>query len=65
MNIELKIIITSVLLWVVTHFAAHPTTDFASWGERKFKGYGVFVMVIAAIYVVPIIAATISFIWKQ
>jgi hypothetical protein len=63
MPIELKIILTIIILWVVTHCAAFPDTAFAKWGEKIFKSYATFLMTIASIYGVPLIITILYTIW--
>jgi len=63
MPIELKIFLTTIILWVVTHGAAHPDTAFAKWGEKIFGSYNTFIIAIACVYGIPILITILYTIW--
>jgi hypothetical protein len=62
--IELKIIITTIALWLITHLAAYPSTSFSKWGEKKFKSYGNFIGTILFVYCVPIVITGLYWLWS-
>ena len=64
MATELKIIITCMVLWFVTHFAAYPSTGFANWGEKTFGSYTNFINAIMFVYLIPAIFAALHWVWS-
>jgi len=61
---ELKIIITSHILWLVAHFAAFPSTPFADWGEKKFGSYRNFIGALIFIFAIPIVVTGLCWLWS-
>jgi hypothetical protein len=61
---ELKIIVTSIILWTVAHFAAFPSTPFADWGEKMFGSYGNFIGALIFIFATPIIITGLYWLWS-
>jgi hypothetical protein len=61
---ELKIIITSIILWLVAHCAAFPSTPFADWGEKKFGSYGNFIGALIFIFAIPIVVTGLYWLWS-
>ena len=61
---ELKIIITSFILWLVAHFAAFPSTPFADWGEKTFGSYGNFLGGLILVFSAPIIITGLYWLWS-
>lgn len=64
MDIEFKIFVTTIISWIVIHCAAHPSTLFADWGERKFKRYSTFLWAIAIPHLVILISGLLYLVWK-
>jgi hypothetical protein len=65
MTIELKITFTTIILWLITHFAAHPSTKFSKWGRNKFGDYPSFLGAIAIFYLIPCIITLLYWIWSK
>lgn len=63
MTIEIKIAMTSLVLWAFTHLLALPHTRFSDWGVKKFNSYLAFLLLIMAIYGIPALGAIIYGIW--
>lgn len=63
-SVELKIIITIIVMWIITHFAAYPTTAFARWGRRQFKSYLDFLIAIGLFYMIPFIGVGLYYVWS-
>ena len=61
---ELKIIMTSIILWLVAHFAAFPNTPFADWGEKKFGCYPNFIGALIFIFAIPIVITGLYWLWS-
>jgi hypothetical protein len=61
---ELKIIITSIVLWLVAHCAAFPSTTFAAWGEKKFGSYVNFIGALIFIFAIPIVITGLYWLWS-
>jgi hypothetical protein len=64
MQIEHKIILTCLVLWLVVSLCANPTTKFHKWGVKKFGTDTSFYIRIAMVFLIPLLAASIYCIWK-
>lgn len=64
MAIELKIIITLMVLWFATHLCAHPEGGFGKWGQSKFGGYGSFLAYVFIIYAIPSLITALYWLWN-
>lgn len=63
MDIEIKIMMTFALLWVIFHCTAMPGTKFANWGTNKFGDYGRFLNIIMLIFLLPVVLVGLVYIW--
>lgn len=63
MEIELKIILTCLILWFITYLCAFPSSMFAKWGALRFKSYLAFLIFITLIYVIPAFIISIYWLW--
>ena len=63
-EIEIKIILTSLIFGLITVFAAYPETQFGKWGKKKFGSYENFIVVLVLIFVTPILITVLYCIWS-
>jgi len=64
MCIEVKIILTSLVLMFFTYLCAYPDTLFARWGEKIFNSYDRFLIAIITTFIIPIVVSGLYWIWK-
>lgn len=64
MDIHVKIIITSICIWLVTYISAFPGSRFSNWGEKKFGDY-VYFLVLITIFtlILPSIVCGLHWLW--
>jgi hypothetical protein len=63
-EIEIKIIMTSLIFALIAGSAAYPDLQFAKWGEKKFGSYENFIMVLMLIFGTPILITVLYCIWS-
>lgn len=61
--IELKIVFTSMIICLILHFAAYPTTLYARFGEKLFGSYNRFLTTQTVITLSSLVIAFIYWIW--
>lgn len=63
MDIHLKIILTSAIIWLIVHFFAAPGTKFYELGMKKFNNYTNFLGYISLVFIIPMLIALLHLIW--